>query len=134
MFTTPEKESDRERLTTTVRTLTVKRSQNLARSLRSPSSTEFSKDLPKKDPQEGKPYPYEAFSDAVEEIFEQVCREQNFVIEFFHLYGQTAVSYEEFLQAGSPESRQMGDLSMRRTIDQDRVMGRMVLEYIGEIF
>lgn len=28
----------------------------------------------------------------------------------------------------------MRDLGLRRTTDQDRIMGRMVLEYIGEVF
>ncbi|KAF8473326.1 exocyst complex component Sec3-domain-containing protein [Kalaharituber pfeilii] len=132
VFTTQEKES--ERLTTTVRTLTVKRSQTLAKSLRSPSSMEFSKDGSKKDSQEGKIYPHEALSGALEEIFRQVCREQNFVIEFFHLHSQTNVPYEEFAQSGAPESRTVRDLGLRRTVDQDRMLGRMVLEYIGEVF
>lgn len=132
VFTVPEKEH--ERITTTVRTLTVKRSQTLAKSLRSPGSTDHFKDLSKKDPQEGRLYPFDAFSGALEEICRQVCREQNFVIEFFHLHSQTNVSYEDFIQNGSPDSRSMRDLGLRRTADQDRIMGRMVLEYIGEVF
>lgn len=132
VFTAQEKES--ERITSTVRTLTVKRSQTIAKSLRSPSSIEFSRDHSKKDPQEGKIYPYEAFSGALEEMFRQVCREQNFVIEFFHLYSQTNVSYEELVQSGTPESRHLGDLGKRRPVDQDRTLGRMVSEYIEEVF
>lgn len=132
VFTVPEKEH--ERITTTVRTLTVKRSQTLAKSLRSPGSADHFKDLSKKDPQEGRLYPSEAFSGALEEICRQLCREQNFIIGFFHLHSQTNVPYEDFIQNGSPESRSMRDLGLRRTTDQDRIMGRMVLEYIGEVF
>ena len=63
-----------------------------------------------------------------------MCREQNFVIEFFHLHSQTNVPYEEFINSGAPEARTMRDLGMRRMVDQDRIMGRMVVEYIGEVF
>ncbi|KAI5809017.1 exocyst complex component Sec3-domain-containing protein [Peziza echinospora] len=134
VFTTQEKESERERITTTVRTLTVKRSQTLAKSLRSPASGEFSRDGSKKDSQEGKLYPNEAFSGCLDEVFKQICREQNFIIEFFHLHSMTNVSFDEFVQAGTPETRNLGDLGIRRTIDQDRVTGRIVNELIGDIF
>lgn len=132
VFTAQEKES--ERITTTVRTLTVKRSQTLAKSLRSPNSSESSKDSSKKSPQEGKIFPFEAFSGALEEIVRHICREQNFVIEFFHLHSQTNVPYEEFINSGTPEVRILRDLGTRRMVDQDRIMGRMVVEYIGELF
>ena len=112
----------------------MKRSQTLAKSLRSPSSTEFSKDGSKKDPQEGKIFPFEAFSGALEEIVRHICREQNFVIEFFHLHSQTNVPYEDFVSSGTPEVRTLRDLGMRRMVDQDRILGRMVVEYIGEVF
>ena len=42
--------------------------------------------------------------------------------------------YEDFVNSGTPEVRALRDLGMRRMVDQDRIMGRMVVEYIGEIF
>lgn len=42
--------------------------------------------------------------------------------------------YEEFVQSGGPEFRNLRDLGIKRTIDQNRILGRMVLEYIGEVF
>lgn len=44
------------------------------------------------------------------------------------------MSYEDFVNSGTPEVRALRDLGMRRAVDQDRIMGRMVVEYIGEVF
>lgn len=55
-------------------------------------------------------------------------------MEFFHLSTQNAVDYAEFVASGSPEKRVMRDLGAMRTVDQDRMVGRMLFEYMGELF
>ncbi|KAL7269834.1 hypothetical protein RUND412_007483 [Rhizina undulata] len=129
VFTAIEKETDNVAVTA-ARKLTVKRSQTLAK-IRSPTSDSH----PSKDKsQEGKIYPHEAFAGALAEVYNMIIREQNFVVEFFHMSSQGPASFIDFVGNSTPESRRLGDLGGFRTVESDKAKARMVLEFMTGIF
>jgi exocyst complex component 1 len=79
LFTAQEKET--ESITGAARKLTVKRSQTLARGLRTASGD---KETKSNKTQDGKLYAYDVFSKVLEDIGPVLLTEQNFITEFFH--------------------------------------------------
>ncbi len=75
---TSQIEKQTEGIATTARKLTVKRSQTLAKSLRSPIGDNTSKSS--LDKSDGRLHPYEVFAGVLDETTPIMCMEQNFVV------------------------------------------------------
>ena len=121
-----EKDAD----TLSARKLTVKRSQTLARSLRSAASEK----IPTVDKsQAGKLHPAEAFANSLDETAAIIFREHNFVVDFFHA---SSISTADFVDAIKvpPERRKGTDLSQRKPLEADRAIANQVREILDGIF
>jgi len=130
LFTAPEKEA--ESITGTARKLTVKRSQTLARGLRSASGDKESK-VPKPS-QDGKLFAHDVFARVLDDIGPVLLTEQNFITEFFHATSTDAVDFPEAVQAAPPETRRGPNLWIRKHFEADRAMAKHVTGVMEEIF
>lgn len=129
LFTTQEKET--EGLTSTARKLTVKRSQTLARGLRTASGDKESKTS---KTQEGKLFAFDVFGRVLDDTGPMLLTEQNFVTEFFHATSTDAVDFPEAVQSMPPEARRGPNLWIRKQFEADRIMAKHVTEVMEEIF
>ncbi|KZF24941.1 hypothetical protein L228DRAFT_217317 [Xylona heveae TC161] len=132
LFTTQEKEA--EGLATTARKLTVKRSQTLARSLRSSGGDGAGARLANDKSQPGKLHAYEAFTTALDEMVPIIFREQNFVVDFFHMSSLEATEFPDAVAALPPNLRSGTDLSSKKPFDPDRNMAKRVSQVMQELF
>ncbi|KAI8935164.1 hypothetical protein NX059_007757 [Plenodomus lindquistii] len=130
LFTAQEKET--ESITGTARKLTVKRSQTLARGLRSASGEKETK-TPKQT-QDGKLFAYDVFARVLDDIGPVLLTEQNFITEFFHATSTDAVDFPEAVQAAPPEARRGPNLWIRKHFEADRAMAKHVTGVMEEIF
>lgn len=130
LFTAQEKET--ESITGTARKLTVKRSQTLARGLRSASGDKETK-APKPS-QDGKLFAYDVFGRVLDDIGPVLLTEQNFITEFFHATSTDAVDFPEAVQAAPPEKRRGPNLWIRKHFEADRAMAKHVTGVMEEIF
>ncbi|KAI9806047.1 MAG: hypothetical protein M1833_004454 [Piccolia ochrophora] len=134
LFTTQAKET--EGIATTARKLTVKRSQTIAKTLRSdkaegPATGRNSSDKP----QDGKLHPYESFNGALDTMVPMMYTEQNFIVDYFHASSLEPVDFIDAVASALPaETRGSTDLRSRRLFDPDRVMARRVLDAMEEIY
>ncbi|KAI5777491.1 exocyst complex component Sec3-domain-containing protein [Geopyxis carbonaria] len=128
VFTTPEKEVEHSAVSA-ARKLTVKKS--IAR-IRDRGESFSSKERP----QAGIFSAHESFAGAFNEIYQLVFREQNFIVEFFHLSSHSKSDFGEFLQNGAatPETRRLGDLGGMRAVEPDKVKAKLVFDFMSEIF
>lgn len=131
LFTAQEKET--ESITGTARKLTVKRSQTLARGLRSTSGDKDTKNA-KPTSQDGKLYAYDVFGRVLDDIGPVLLTEQNFITEFFHATSNNAVDFPEAVQAAPPEARRGPNLWIRKHFEADRAMAKHVTGVMEEIF
>lgn len=132
VFTHTEKESD-SGVTGTVRTLTVKRSQTLAKSLRSPLGDSGGSKSEKVS--DGRLAGNEVFAGFLDEIIPLIACEQNFLSEFFHMQSFGACpTYIDFVQSSGPEERRTGDLNRRRVPESDKQVAKMLFDTMTEIF
>ncbi len=129
LFTYQEKES--EGLSSTARKLTVKRSQTLARSLRSGSTSEKS---PRDKTQSGKIPQFEAFAGALDEVLPVIFTEQNFISDFFHATSAEDVDFADVITANGPEDRRGTNLYARKPFEADREMAKLVMEVMDDLF
>lgn len=129
LFTAQEKET--ESITGTARKLTVKRSQTLARGLRSASGE---KEAKVNKTQDGKLYAYDVFGRVLDDTGPVLLTEQNFVTEFFHATSTDAIDFPEVVQAASPEARRGPNLWIRKQFEADRAMAKHVTGVMEEIF
>ncbi len=129
LFTTLEKEN--ESSSGSARKLTVKRSQTLAKSLRSASDKKRSA-LDKT--QNASSSPYETFADAIDEMIPLVCTEQNFIIDFFHASSQENLNFPDAVTPLSPGQRRGTDLFARRLLEPDRTMAKVVSDAMDDVF
>ncbi|KAI9891900.1 MAG: hypothetical protein M1814_002285 [Vezdaea aestivalis] len=128
LFTAQEKETDG--LATTARKLTVKRSQTLAKSLRSAGDGESKKTSDRG----GSLHHFEAFDAALEGMIPAIFMEQNFIVDFFHLSSQNQVDFIDAVSHTSPEERQGTELRTRKLFDPDRDLARKLADMMEEIF
>ncbi|UPX15396.1 uncharacterized protein EKO05_0005843 [Ascochyta rabiei] len=130
LFTTQEKEV--ESMAGTARKLTVKRSQTLARGLRSASGDKETKVA--KVPQDGKLHAFDVFGRVLDDIGPVLLTEQNFVTEFFHATSTDAVDFPDAVSAAPPQSRRGPNLWIRKPFEADRSMAKRVADVMEDIF
>jgi exocyst complex component 1 len=120
-------------LATTARKLTVKRSQTLAKSLRSPIGDNSSKASVDKA-SDGRLQPYEVFTGALEEMTPIMTTEQNFIVEFFHISSLEQLDFPESVNAATPDSRRGPDLRRPRVMDPNRDLAKLVVQSMEEVY
>lgn len=130
LFTAQEKET--ETISGTARKLTVKRSQTLARGLRSASGDKETK--ANKATQDGKLHAFDVFARVLDDTGPVLLTEQNFVTEFFHATSTDSVDFPEAVQAAPPEARRGPNLWIRKQFEADRAMAKHVTGVMEEIF
>jgi hypothetical protein len=129
LFTAQEKET--ESITGTARKLTVKRSQTLARGLRSASGD---KETKANKTQDGKLYAFDVFARILEDTGPVLLTEQNFITDFFHATSNDAVDFTDAVQRAPPEARRGPNLWIRKQFEADRAMAKHVTGVMEEIF
>ncbi|TVY32017.1 Exocyst complex component, partial [Lachnellula occidentalis] len=130
---TSQIEKQTEGIATTARKLTVKRSQTLAKSLRSPIGDSNSKIILDKS-SEGRLQPYEVFAGVLDEMIPIMSMEQNFVVEFFHVTSLEQHDFPDAVAAARPDRRLGGDLRRPRVMDPNRDLARLVVQSMEEVF
>ncbi|KAI9678815.1 MAG: hypothetical protein M1817_005874 [Caeruleum heppii] len=131
LFTTQEKETEGG-IATTARKLTVKRSQTLAKTLRSEKS-DVGRTTPDRS-QDGKLHPYEAFTAALDDLVPLVFKEQNFVVDFFHASSLQQTEFPDIVAAAPPEGRVGTNLKAAKMYDPDRSMGKSVTLLMEDMY
>ncbi|KAF2812111.1 uncharacterized protein BDZ99DRAFT_412632 [Mytilinidion resinicola] len=129
LFTAQEKEA--ESLTGAARKLTVKRSQTLARGLRSASGD---KEAKSGKAQKGTLHPFEAFASALDEMSPLIFTEQNFITEFFHATTSENIDFPDAVNSAPPEGRHGANLFARKLYEPDRAMAKRVTEVMEDMF
>lgn len=132
LFTAQEKEAESTSTLGTARKLTVKRSQTLARGLRSASGDKDEK--AKKASQDGKLYAFDVFARVLDDTGPVLLTEQNFVTEFFHATSTETIDFPEVVESASPEARRGPNLWIRKQFEPDRAMAKHVTGVMEEIF
>lgn len=129
LFTT-QIEKQQENVATAARKMTVKRSQTLARALRSPLS-EGKADRQKAG---SGTLPWEVFSTVLDELLPLVEMEQNFIIDFFHATTLEQTDFPDAVASSTPQDRRGGDLKKHRIMEPDRDLARRVTRSMETIF
>lgn len=127
---TAQQEKQADNLATTARKLTVKRSQTLAKSLRSPMDSASKTDKTS----DGRLYPYEVFANILDDIVPVVAMEQNFVVDFFHVSSLEQHDFPETVALAAPDARRGGDLRRPRVMEPNRVLARQVVSIMEDIY
>ncbi|KAI1846075.1 hypothetical protein JX266_007884 [Neoarthrinium moseri] len=128
---TAQVEKQQESTMATARKLTVKRSQTLARSLRSPLGEGSRTNLDKGG---DRVVPYEIFAGIADDLLPLVEMEQNFVIDFFHATTLETADFPDAVAAAKPRDRRGGDLRRHRLMEPDRDLARRVTRAMEAIF
>ncbi|KAF1992039.1 hypothetical protein K402DRAFT_443466 [Aulographum hederae CBS 113979] len=129
LFTHQEKEN--EGLSTTARKLTVKRSQTLAKGLRSASGEKASR---ADKAQTGRLYPSESFANALDEVTPLIFAEQNFIVDLFHATSNSNTDFVDAVNAAPPQARRGPDLGSRRNYEPDRSMARRIAGLMDDLY
>ncbi|KAL2150658.1 hypothetical protein VTH82DRAFT_7221 [Thermothelomyces myriococcoides] len=118
---TSQQERREEGLATTARRLTVKRSQTLARTLRSSSLGDGSRtNLAADKASDGRLPPWEVFAGVLDDLLPLVEMEQNFIVDFFHATTLEQSDFPDLVAASRPQDRRGGDLKRHRLMEPDR--------------
>lgn len=133
MLFTSQIEKQTDGIATTARKLTVKRSQTLAKSLRSPIGDTGSKASLDK-PSDGRLQPYEVFTGALDEMIPIVSTEQNFFVEFFHITTLEHQDFADSVAAAPPDARRGGDLRRPRVMEPNRDLAKLVVQSMEEVY
>lgn len=131
---TSHSEKQQENVATAARKLTVKRSQTLARALRSPlaDGSMVEREKPGSD---SRSFPYEVFAGVLDDLLPLVEMEQNFIIDFFHATTLEQADFPDAVAACHPRDRRgSGDLRRRRLMEPDRDLARRVTRSMEVIF
>ncbi|KAL7621958.1 hypothetical protein AAE478_007459 [Parahypoxylon ruwenzoriense] len=131
LFST-ELEKQQEGTMATAKKITVKRSQTLARSLRSPLGEGSRVNLDKIS--DGRNLPYEVFAGIMDDLIPLVEIEQNFIVDFFHATTLETADFPDLVAASKPRDRQGGDLKRHRLMEPDRELARRVTRAMEAIF
>lgn len=127
VFTTPEKEELVSSGLSAARKLTVKKS--IAR-IRTGGGSFAGGERPS----QGIVDASEAFAGALGEIHQLICKEQNFIVEFFHLSSRGASDFAEFISNGTPEARKLGDIGGMKAVELDKLKAKFIYESMGQMF
>jgi len=128
LFTSMEKEH-LDGLAGTTRKLTMKRSQTMAKAVRS-ASGEKAKML-----QSGRHMPCEAFADMLGEWAPVLAMEQNFIVELFHATTLENIDFADAVNMYPPEQRRgPPDLMIPKLMEPDRSLAEYVTRATGYIF
>lgn len=119
---------------TTARKLTVKRSQTLARALRSPLADGGNRTPVEKQTSDSRNLPYEVFAGVMDDLLPLVQMEQNFVVDFFHATTLEQIDFPDSVAASAPRDRRGGDLKRPRLMEPDRDLARRVTRAMEVIF
>ncbi|EPE02408.1 exocyst complex component [Ophiostoma piceae UAMH 11346] len=137
LFTSLQEKKE-ESITTTARKLTVKRSQTLARSLRSPlgdGSSRHSEKNSHAGANDSRSHPYEVFASVLEELLPLVQMEQNFIIDLFHATTLQQTDFADAVAACRPVDRHgTSDLRRHRPMEPDRELARRVTRAMEAVF
>lgn len=126
-------EKQQEGVATAARKMTVKRSQTLARALRSPLADGNRASVDKSAARVGS-LPYEVFLGALDDLLPLVEMEQNFVIDFFHATTLEQADFPDSVAANAPKDRRCRDLKRHRLMEPDRELARRVTRSMEIIF
>ncbi|EON66875.1 hypothetical protein W97_06277 [Coniosporium apollinis CBS 100218] len=129
LFTSQEK--DTESLSTTARKLTVKRSQTLARSLRSASNE---KEATRDKKQDGRLHPFEVYSGILDSAIPLIFTEQNFIVDFFHATSSSSLDFAEAVTSTPIPARRGTNLYARKLFEADRAMAKRVLDVMDDLY
>ncbi|KAK2594681.1 hypothetical protein QQS21_007590 [Conoideocrella luteorostrata] len=127
-------EKQQEGVATAARKMTVKRSQTLARALRSPLADNSSRSNTEKANADSRSFPYEVFSGVLEDLLPLVEMEQNFIIDFFHATTLEQGDFRDAVAVHAPRDRRGGDLKRHRLMEPDRDLARRVTRSMEVIF
>ncbi|KAM3565814.1 hypothetical protein ARSEF4850_001194 [Beauveria asiatica] len=127
-------EKQQEGVATAARKLTVKRSQTLARALRSPLADGNSSRAVEKSAGEGRTMPFQVFGAVLDDLLPLVEMEQNFIIDFFHATTLESLDFPDAVVATPPHNRRGGDLKRHRIKEPIRDVGRRVTSSMEFIF
>ena len=132
LFTTQEKDDAASGSSlSSARKLTVKRSQTLAKTLRTASGEKPDSVIGRNT---GSMTHSEVFSGAVDEMAVLLRDEQNFVVDFFHATSLETADFMEVVNR-TPRSQRYGtNLAQLKPLDPDREMARQVTTVMSEIF
>ncbi|KAG8426234.1 hypothetical protein J3459_008338 [Metarhizium acridum] len=128
-------EKQQDGVATAARKMTVKRSQTLARALRSPLADSSNRANPEKSPTtDSRSFPYEVFSGVLDDLLPLVEMEQNFIIDFFHATTLEQADFTDAVAVNAPRDRRGGDLKRHRPMEPDRDLARRVTRSMEVIF
>lgn len=130
---TAQVEKQTEGLATTARKLTVKRSQTLAKSLRSPLGDNASRPNVDKT-QDGRLNPYEVLGIALDDMVPLIISEQNFLVQFFHVSSLEAQDFPDAVAAAPSDIRRFGDLRKVQPMDPNRDLSRRVVNTMEDLY
>ncbi|KAH9828460.1 exocyst complex component SEC3-like [Teratosphaeria destructans] len=133
LFTTAEKE---EPVSGSVglaaaRKLTVKRSQTLAKTLRSAGGNKSPSEAARNP---GAMMTSEVFSGAMDEMAPLISQEQNFIMDLFHLISHDQQDFLDAVTLTPPAHRNGTNLMIPRPFDANREMARRVTGVMDDIF
>ena len=130
---TSQIEKQAEGIATTARKLTVKRSQTLAKSLRSPLGDNASRTAADKI-QDGRLFRYEVLGNILDDTVPLIIVEQNFLVDFFHVSSFEEQDFPETVSAAPPDARYIGDLKKLKLMDPNRDLAKIVLAAMHEMY
>ncbi|KAM7204917.1 exocyst complex component 1 [Naviculisporaceae sp. PSN 640] len=134
LFTSQQEKKEEGLANTMARKLTVKRSQMLDRSLRSPLGSEGSRaNLADKTP-DGRALPFEVYAGVLDDLLPLVEMEQNFIVDFFHASTLEQADFPDLVALSRPRDRRGGDLKRHRLMEPDRELARRVTRAMEVIF
>ncbi|KAI0017943.1 exocyst complex component Sec3-domain-containing protein [Xylariomycetidae sp. FL0641] len=124
-------EKQHEGTMATARKITVKRSQTLARTLRTDKD---GRGTHAEKLHDSRSLPYEVFAGILDDILPLVEMEQNFIVDFFHATTLETSDFPDLVAASKPKDRRLGDLSRHRLMEPDRELARRVTKAMEVIF
>ncbi|KAK0944801.1 hypothetical protein LTR29_003614 [Friedmanniomyces endolithicus] len=113
------------------RKLTIKRSQTMAKTLRTASG---GKSPVERSRGQGQMMTSEVFGGAMDEMAPLISQEQNFIVELFHATSAETQDFAELVAATPPDQRQAKNLLMPRPTDPDREMAKQVTAVMEQLF
>jgi hypothetical protein len=133
LFTTQEKDdaAGSSGALSSARKLTVKRSQTIAKTLR---STSGEKQNPAESRNAGSLSYCEIFNGAMDEMGVLVSYEQNFVVDLFHATSLETIDFMDVVANTPPRERYGTNVAQQKPLEPDREMARTVTATMGEIF